>query len=404
MSSGSNVIARRPRTLATRAAHAAKARPPGVARPLVQPLYQSTVFRFDSAEQIDDVYTGAEDGHVYYRMSTPNSAALEAMVADLEGAEAGVAAASGMGIVSALVLALAKAGDHVIADRHAYGGTFSLLTSDLPRLGIEASLVDVADLDAVRRAIRPTTRALLVETLTNPTLRVNDLPSLVALGREHGVPVLVDNTFSSPILIRPVELGAAVSWHSLAKYLGGHSAAMGGVAVGRLDLIEAARQKVVHFGASLGPFDAWMVCQGMPTLALRMAKHSENALAVASFLAEHPAVSRVLYPGLPQHRDHALAQRLFGNQFGGMISFSIRGGGPAARRFLRSLDLIAFAASLADVRTTVSYPVGTSHRGLDPAALAAMDIDPGMIRLSVGIEDAADIVEDLDRALLASEP
>jgi cystathionine beta-lyase/cystathionine gamma-synthase len=388
--------------LGTRAAHAATARSAGVAQPLVQPLYQSTVFRFDSVAQVDAVYQGEESGHVYYRMGTPNSTALEAAVAELEGAESGVAAASGMGTISALLLALAKAGDHLVADRHAYGGTYGLLTGDLPRLGIEATLVDVSDLAAVRAALRPNTRALLVETLSNPTLRVADVPGLVAVARERGIPVLVDNSFTSPVLIRPIEHGADVSWHSLAKYLGGHSSGMGGIAVGRLDLIEAARQKVVHLGASLGPFDAWMVGQGLPTLSLRVDRHSTNALAVAGFLAEHRGVSRVLYPGLPSHRDHDLATRLFGGRYGGMIAFSVKGGRSGAEEFLRSLDLIAFAPSLADVRTMVSYPVATSHRGLPPATLQAMDIDAGLIRLSVGIEDVDDIIADLDRALAAA--
>ncbi len=388
--------------LATRAAHAALAREPGVARPLIQPLYQSTVFTFDSVAQVDAVYAGTSPGHVYYRMGTPNTAALEHTMASLESGEAAIAAASGMGAISALVLALAGAGDHLVADRHVYGGTHALLTQELPRLGIEVTLVDVADLSAVEAACRPHTRALLVETLSNPTLRVSDVPGLVALGHAQGIPVVVDNTFTTPWLIRPLELGADVVWHSLAKYLGGHSAGMGGIAAGRLDLIEATRARVVHFGTSLGSFDAWLIGHGLATLAVRMARHSQNALAVAGFLDQHPAVERVLYPGLPAHPDHDLACRLFGSQFGGMVSFSLKGGAEAARAFLQSLELIAFAPSLADVTTTVSYPVATSHRGLPEATLQAMGIDSGLLRLSVGIEDAEDILAELDRALRAA--
>jgi cystathionine gamma-synthase len=335
-------------------------------------------------------------------MGTPNTAALERAVAELEGAPSAVAAASGMGVISALLLSLAGSGDQVVADRNAYGGTFTLLQSELPRLGIEVALLDVADLDAVERAIRPNTRALLLETLTNPTLHVADLPRLIELGRRRGVPVVVDSSFTTPALIRPLELGADVVLHSLAKYLGGHSGAMGGIAAGRIDLIEAARAKVVHYGASLGPFDAWMVGQGLPTLALRMDAHSRNALAVARFLAEHPAVERVIYPGLESHRDHRLASRLFERGFGGMVGFSVKGGRPAVAGFLGALDLIAFAPSLADVTTTVSYPAATSHRGLSPETLAALDIDPGLLRLSVGIEDPADVIADLTRALDAA--
>jgi cystathionine gamma-synthase len=388
--------------MATRAARAGLARDPGVARPLIEPLYQSTVFAFDSLAQLDDVYAGRAAGHVYYRMGTPNATVLEQAVATLEGGPAAAAAASGMGIITSLVLALAGSGDHVVADRHAYGGTHTLLTEELPRLGIEGSLLDVEDLAAVEAAIRPRTRAILVETLTNPTLRVADLPALVDIGHAHGVPVVVDNTFTTPAIVRPLDMGADVVWHSLAKYLGGHSGGMGGIAVGREDLIQGARAKVVHLGASIGPFDAWMVGHGLPTLPLRMDAHSRNALEVARFLESHPAVARVLYPGLPSHPDHAVARRLFGDRFGGMVSFSLSGGRSAAAAFLGALDLIAFAPSLADVTTTVSYPFATSHRGLPADTLDRLGIDEGLIRLSVGIEDVADISEDLKSALDAA--
>jgi cystathionine beta-lyase/cystathionine gamma-synthase len=385
--------------LETRAVRAAQSRDPGIARPLVQPLYQSTVFAFESVAQVDDVYSGRLPGHVYYRMGTPNTAALERAIAELEGGEAAVTAASGMGIISAVLLALVGSGDHVVADRHAYGGTHTLLSQELPRFGIDVSFVDVSDLASVRAVLRPRTRALLVETLSNPTLWVSDIPALVDLGRAHQVPVVVDNTFTTPMLVRPLELGADVVWHSLAKYLGGHSASMGGIAVGRSGLIDATRAKVSHFGASLGAFDAWMVGQGLPTLPLRLAAHSENALAVARFLAAQPTVTRVLYPGLPTHRSHDLASRLFGNRFGGMVSFSVRGGRRSAESFLASLQLISFAPSLADVTTTVSYPLATSHRGLPPEVLDQLEIDEGLLRLSVGIEKVDDILEDLARAL-----
>ncbi|HVC32624.1 MAG TPA: aminotransferase class I/II-fold pyridoxal phosphate-dependent enzyme [Chloroflexota bacterium] len=385
--------------LGTRLARAGRAQGAGAAEPLVQPLYQSTVFAFESVAQVDAVYDRQAAGHVYYRMGTPNTAALESAVASAEGGEAAVAAASGMGAITAVVLALAGQGDHVVADRHAYGGTFGLLTQELPRLGLDTALVDADDLTAVEAALRPNTRALLVETLTNPTLRVGDIPRLAALGRARGIPVVVDNTFTTPVLVRPLDLGADVVVHSLAKYLGGHSAGMGGIAVGRAALIEAARSKVVHFGSSLGSFDAWMVGQGLPTLALRVRAHSQNALIVARFLSEQPAVGRVLYPGLPSHPGHALASRLFSGGFGGMVAFSLKGGRPAVECFVNGLDLVAFAPSLADVTTTISYPVATSHRGLSAATLAAMDIDDGMLRLSVGIEDVGDIVADLATAL-----
>jgi cystathionine beta-lyase/cystathionine gamma-synthase len=387
---------------ATIAARAAQAQDPGVARPLVQPLYQSAVYTFDSAEQVDAVYEGRSSGHIYYRMGSPNARALEASIAKLEGAADAVAAASGMGVLSALLLALLRQGDHVVADRHAYGGTYSLLRQDLPRLGIEVTFVDVADLRAVASAFRPATRALLIETLTNPTLRVSDVEQLCQIVRARGVVSIVDSTFTTPVLIRPLELGADVVWHSLAKYLGGHTVGMGGVAAGRADVIQQAREKVIHFGSNLGPFEAWLVAGGLPTLPLRMGVHCANALVVAEFLAVHPAVARALYPGLTHHRDHAVAQRQFGGHFGGMVSFSVKGGRVAAEAFLRSLKLIAFAPSLADVTTTVSYPIATSHRGLPQSTLDEIEVDAGLLRLSVGIEDPEDILDDLRTALAAA--
>jgi cystathionine beta-lyase/cystathionine gamma-synthase len=387
---------------ATVAAHAAQAQDPGVARPLVQPLYQSAVYAFDSAEQVDAVYEGRMPGHVYYRMGSPNARALETSIAKLEGAADAVAAASGMGAISALLLALLRHGDHVVADRHAYGGTYSLLRHDLPRLGIETTFVDVGKPRVVAEAFRPTTRALLLETLTNPTLRVSDVEQLCQLARERGIVSIVDSTFTTPVLVRPLDLGADVVWHSLAKYLGGHTVGMGGVAAGRAEVIQSTREKVIHFGSNLGPFEAWLVTGGLPTLPLRMVAHCANALRVADFLAAQPAVARVLYPGLTGHRDHALARRQFGERFGGMVSFSVKGGRVAAEAFLRSLGLIAFAPSLADVTTTVSYPIATSHRGLPQSTLDEIEVDAGLLRLSVGIEDPEDILADLRSGLDAA--
>ena len=386
---------------ASRAAHAGRApTTEPLSRPLLPPIHQTTVYAFDSLDDLDAVYGGAPGG-VYYRYGSPTHAALEAAIASLEGAAAAVTAASGMAIVTAAALALAGAGDRVIGDTQAYGGTYTLLTTELPRLGIEATLVDATDLDSVRRALLQAggARALFVEALSNPTLRVMDVPALCALGRAHGVPVIVDATFASPALIRPVEHGAALSWHSLAKYIGGHSAATGGCAAGERELVGAIREKIIHLGAVQGAMDAWLSLLGIPTLPLRIGAHSRTARAVASYLEAHPAVACVHFPGLPSHPQHALATRLYPDGTGGMLAFELRGGATAARRFLASLELIAFAPSLADVTSTVSYPLATSHRGLTPEALAAAGVTPGLIRFSAGIEDPADVIADLARAL-----
>jgi cystathionine gamma-synthase len=304
-----------------------------------------------------------------------------------------------MAIATAAVLALASAGDRIVADRHAYGGTYTLLADELPRLGIDVALVDATDLAEVERALEAGARALLIEALSNPTLRVADVPALCALGHARGVPVLVDTTFASPALLRPVEHGATLAWHSVAKYLGGHSAAMGGIAAGERELVEAIRTKIIHLGACQGVMDAWLTLLGLPTLPLRMAAHTRTARGVAEYLAAHPAVARVYYPGLPDHPGHELARRLYPDGCGGMLSFDLRGGEVAARHVLARLELIAFAPSLADVTTTVSYPVATSHAGLPDDVLRVLGVGKGLIRLSAGIEEPADVIADLELAL-----
>jgi len=390
---------------ATRAARAGRGAPPSaVSRPLMPPIYQSTVYAFESLADVDAYYEGDAPGAVYYRYGTPTHAAFETAVAALEGAEAAVAAASGMAVITAAVLSLTGAGDRIVADRYAYGGTYTLLTTELPRLGVEVTLVDVQDHAAVERALARGTdaahpTALLIEALTNPSLRVADVPALCALGGAYDVPVIVDATFTSPALLRPLEHGAALSWHSVAKYLGGHSAATGGVISGRKDMVGAIRDKIVHLGGCQGVQDAWLALLGLPTLPLRMAAHTQTAHTVAAYLAAHPAVERVFYPGLSTHPGYDVAQRLYPDGCGGMLSFDLAGGETAARTVLDNLGEIAFAPSLADVATTVSYPYATSHRGLPDDTLRAMDVGKGMIRLSAGIEDPADVIADLDRAL-----
>jgi cystathionine beta-lyase/cystathionine gamma-synthase len=384
---------------ATRAAHAARPFPgSSVSRPLLSPIYQSTVYEFDSLEDLEALRDGAT-GHVYYRNGTPTHDTLERAMVALEGAEAAVTSASGMGIATAAVLSLAGTGDLIVADRHAYGGTYNLLTKDLPKLGIEVELIDAIDLEEVERALQRRPKALLVEALSNPTMRVADVPALCRLGRSAGVPVLVDATFTSPALLRPIEYGASLSWHSTAKYLGGHSAACGGVASGDRQLVEAMREKIVRLGACLGVMDAWLALLGLPTLPLRMPEHSRLGLDIARHLEAHPAVTRVLHPGLPSHPHHALSERLYPHGCGGMLSFELHGGGDAARSFLRALKTIAFAPSLADVATTVSYPYATSHYGLPEDALRHLGVGPGMIRVSAGIEATVDVLADLDQAL-----
>jgi cystathionine gamma-synthase len=391
----------------------------GRASPLAEPLYQTTVWSFDDLASVDDWYEGrTDDTFLYYRNGNPNTSALEAAVAELEGAEAGVAAGSGMAAITGVFLAVLKAGDHVVADRNVYGGTVVLLRAELARLGIETTLVEATDPAQVEAALRPNTRIVHVESLSNPLLRCPDLKALGQIAHRHGALFSVDNTFASPALLRPIEHGADVVTHSLAKYLGGHSATFGGVAVGGREVVGLARDRLTRLGGTIGAFDAWLSVQGVKTLDLRMRAHSENCLVVGRGLEARPDVTRVYYPGLPSHPDHATAVALFGDEplraqkgpsrgpegFGGVLSFDV-GSAPAARAFLGAVGRagIPFSPSLADVRTTVSYPAGTSHRALTPDERRAIGVTDGLIRLSVGIEDPADVLADLDQALAAAK-
>lgn len=389
-----------PIAFSTQAAHAGRDKPtPSLSRPLTAAIHQSTVYAFD---RLDDLDTLNPDAHSYsyYRYGTPTHAALERGIAALEGAGGAVAASSGMAIITAALLALAGAGDRVVADQHAYGGTYTLVMEELPRLGITATLVDATNIAEVERALEGGPKAILIEALSNPTLRVSDIPALCRVARARGVPVLVDATFASPALIRPLAHGAALSWHSVAKYLGGHSAAMGGVAAGDEGLVRAIREKITRLGGCQGAMDAWLTLLGLPTLPLRMAAHTRTAQAVAAFLAAHPRVMAVHHPGLPAHPQHALAHELYPTGCGGMLSFELRGGQEAVRQFVARLSLVAFAPSLADVTTTVSYPYATSHFGLPDELLRTLGVSKGLVRLSAGIEDPRDVIADLEQALV----
>ncbi len=388
-----------PQTLAARAGIDTKL---GVGKPLNLAIHQSTVYGYDNLEQLETVLAGQETGFFYYRNGHPNAAALEQVLAKLEVGEACVVAASGMAAISGAFLAILKAGDHVVADQNAYGGTFALLTEDLPRLGISTTFVDMQDLSAVKNVLQPNTKILHLETLSNPTMRVTDIPALVAMGQAKGLKICVDSTFSTPALIRPLELGADLVFHSLAKYLDGHSSVMGGAVIGSKELIDATRVRLIHLGGTMAAFDAWNALNGIKTLSLRMNAHSHNALGVARFLDQHEKVARVDYPGLEQHPQFELAKNLYPNGLGGMLSFELHGGHAAASRFVKTISArIPLATSLADVSSTLSYPYGTSHRALTPEARARINVTDGLLRLSVGIEAIEDILTDLEFGLNA---
>jgi cystathionine gamma-synthase len=386
------------------ATRAARATPPptSASHPLAPPIHLANVYVFDDLAQVDAVWESRQPGYVYGRFGTPNHTMLEATLAALEGAEDAVAAASGMGALTALFHAALRPGEHLVAGRDLYGSTTALLREQAPRWGIGVSLVDASEAAAVEAALTPATRAIFVEAVSNPLLRLADLPGLAELARRRGLLLLVDATFSSPALLRPIEHGATVVHHSATKYLGGHGDATAGVVAGPRALMAAVRAQAVRIGLNLGPFDAWLVQRGVRTLALRMERHSANGLALARFLAARPEVRRVHYPGLPTHPQHALAARLFADGFGGMLAFELSGGAPAVARFFAALRGIAFAPSFGDVTTTWTYPARTSHRPLSVDEQAKLGIDPGLVRLSVGVEALDDLVDELAAALGAA--
>ena len=356
---------------------------------VVTPIYQTSTY---VQEEL-----GRHKGYEYARTQNPTRSALEANLAAIEAGTAAFAFASGMAAIGA-VASMLESGDHVVVSDNVYGGTFRLFDKVLSRYRLTFSYVDTADLAAVDGALTPSTRMLFVETPSNPLMRLTDLAQMAELARRRGVRLVVDNTFASPCLQRPIEFGADLVIHSTTKYLNGHSDSVGGVVVAtRAEDVEWLKFIQNAAGAILGPFDAWLVLRGTKTLPLRMARHSANGLALARFLAAHPKVRQVHYPGLPSHPQHDLARRQM-RGFGGMLAFDL-GSLEAARRVLNGVRLLALAESLGGVETLISHPATMTHAAVPPERRAALGITDGLVRLSVGIEDVEDLQEDLDGAL-----
>ncbi|HZW28155.1 MAG TPA: PLP-dependent aspartate aminotransferase family protein [Trueperaceae bacterium] len=363
------------------------------------PVYQTSTFLLGSVERSGRLFSGEEQGGIYSRIGNPTVAAAEEKLAALEGAETAVAFASGMGAIAATFLSLLNQGDEVLYLGPLYGGTCGLLHDVLGRFGVSARPVSAADLEG---AVSERTRMLYVETPTNPTLAVHDLRRVAAVARRHGLLSMVDNTFATPYLTRPLELGIDLVAHSATKYLSGHGDVLGGFVAGRADLLEPVRlEGLRHVGAALDPHAAFLLLRGMRTLHLRMEAHCRNARAVAAALEGAPGVARVHYPGLPSHPDHAVAASQM-RDFGGMVSVELHGGLPAAEAFLGALRLIDHAVSLGDVCSLACVPAATTHQLLPEEELAGADIAPGLVRVSVGVEDAADLVADVTRAAQAA--
>jgi cystathionine beta-lyase/cystathionine gamma-synthase len=375
----------------TRAVHAGDPAA-SVGEPVVNPIVLSTTY-FSEPDGTGEVR--------YARYgNAPNQVAVEARLAALEGAEDAVVLGSGMGAMVCALLANLKAGDHVVATEAIYGGTRMLLTRELSRLGIATTYVDFLA-PGWERALRDETRVVLGETPSNPLLRVADPKPIVSAAHAAGAVFVVDATFASPINFRPLEHGVDLVMHSATKYLGGHSDVTGGVIAGSRERTAAVRERARTWGPMMDGHAAWLLERGMKTLALRMERHNANGLEVARWAEAHPGIARVHYPGLPSHPDHETARRLLSG-FGGMLGIEVAGGGPAAARFVRALRLARLAPSLGGVETLVSEPRYTSHAAMTPQEREAVGLRDGFVRLSLGIEDAADIIADLDQALAAA--
>jgi O-acetylhomoserine/O-acetylserine sulfhydrylase-like pyridoxal-dependent enzyme len=371
-------------------------------RPLGLPVYRSSAFVFDTAAEYADVLSNRAPGYVYSRIDNPTVDAFGLAVAALEGAEAAQCFASGMAAISTALLTFLSAGDHVVAQSSLYGGTHALFASVLPRFGIATTRVSSAEEAAT--AVRPETKVVYGETIANPTLDVCDLPAYAAVAREAGAVFLVDSTFASPVVCRPLEWGADVVLHSATKFLGGHTDATGGVALGSAELMARVRALRADLGGSMAPDEAFLLHRGTETLPLRVDRQCETALAFARALAEHPAVEAVAYPGLPNDRSHALATKLFDSRrgstrYGAIVTVSPRGGREEGQAMCDRLRLAYNATSLGGTVTKVSHVASTTHRQLDDAALRAAGISPSAVRVSIGLEDPDDLVEDFVRAL-----
>lgn len=404
-----------------------------------QPLYLTTSFVFQDTDQAASLFNMERAGHVYSRISNPTNAVLEERIAALEGGVGAIAVASGQAALHLVISTLMGAGGHIVASRALYGGSHNLLEYTLPRFGVQTSFVDPRDLNAWRAAIRPETRLLFGESLGNPGLDVLNIPAVSEIAHAAEVPLLVDATFPTPYLQRPFDLGADLIFHSATKFLGGHGVAIGGLVVdsGKFDwansgkfpqlaepysgfhnmvfadestvaafLLRARREGLRDFGACMSPFNAFQILQGLETLPLRMARHVENTRAIVAHLAglrgAESAVESVIHPDLAEHPDHELAKQLLPKGSSAVFSFNLRGGRPAGRRFIEALRVFSHLANVGDAKSLVIHPASTTHFRMSDEALKAVGIHPGTIRLSIGLEDPRDLIDDLNRGLAAT--
>jgi cystathionine beta-lyase/cystathionine gamma-synthase len=374
----------------TKLVHAGEPRP-RIAGAIAMPIFQSAMFEYAGETSYHDLK--------YIRLNnTPNHRVLHGKIAALEGAETALVTASGMAAISATLFTMLSAGDHLLAQSCLYGGTYDLLAHDFAKFGIEFDFIDADDRSSWKSALRPNTRALYVEAMTNPLLEVADLRGAAEFAREHGLVSIIDNTFATPVNFRPIELGFDLSLHSATKFLNGHSDIVGGAIAGRADMIERITHRLNHLGGSMDPHAAFLLGRGLKTLALRVRHQNQSALEIAQFLESHPAIARVNYVGLESHPRHARARELF-DGFGGVLSFELKGSTERAEEFLKRTTLPAIAPSLGGVETLLTRPATTSHAGLTREERMRLGISDTLIRMSVGIEATEDILEDFAQAL-----
>lgn len=369
---------------------------------LTMPIYQTSTFFFENCEQGGHRFAGEEEGYIYTRLGNPTTSVLESKVAALENGEACVAASSGMGAISSCLWSIAGAGKHILADETLYGCTFALLQHGMTRYGVEVTFIDTSDLDAVKKNLKENTVCVYLETPANPNLKISDITEISKIAHSYnpGIKVVCDNTFASPYLQRPLELGADVVVHSATKYLNGHGDVIAGFVVGKADFMQEVKMFGLKdmTGAVLGPFESFLILRGLKTLEIRMQRHCANAKAVAEFLAGHEKVEKVYYPGLESHPGHEVAKKQM-HDFGAMISFEVKGGKEAGMKFVNSLSLATIAVSLGDAETLIEHPASMTHSTYGEEDLKAAGISAGLIRLSIGLENVEDIIDDLKMGL-----
>lgn len=368
---------------------------------LAVPIYQTSTFVFDSAEQGGRRFALEEEGYIYSRLGNPTTAVFEEKIAALEGGEAAVATSSGMGAITSTLWTLLKAGDHVISDKTLYGCTFAFLNHGISKYGVEVEFVDTSDLEAVKKAMKVNTRVVYLETPANPNMKIVDIKAIVEIAHTNpNTLVVVDNTFATPFCQKPLELGCDIVVHSVTKYLNGHGDVIAGVAVGKKEMMDQVRLVGVKdmTGAVLGPTEAFYIIRGMKTLELRMQKHCENAMKVAEFLEGHEKVAKVYYPGLKSHEGYEIAAKQM-TGFGGIMAFELKGGFEAGKTLLNNVKMASLAVSLGDAETLIQHPASMTHSPYTKEERLAAGITDGLVRLSVGLENIEDIIEDLEYGL-----